>query len=68
MDLSNVSSCFQIQLALTLTKMHNRKTDTESYIISVSVLLLLFIFKSDNEDFEKYMRYRIKYPFQKNDQ
>ena len=34
--------------------MHNKKTDTESYIISVSVLLLLFIFKSDNEDFEKY--------------
>ena len=48
--------------------MQYKKTDTESYIISVSVLLLLFIFKSDNEDFEKYMRYRIKYPFQKNDQ
>ena len=68
MNLSDISNCFQIQLPLTLTKMHNKKTDTESYIISVSVLLLLFIFKSDNEDFEKYMRYRIKYPFQKNDQ
>lgn len=59
---------FKFSWHLRLQSMHNRKTDTESYIISVSVLLLLFIFKSDNEDFEKYMRYRIKYPFQKNDQ
>ena len=35
---------------------------------AVSVFLLLFILKSDNEDFEKYIRYRIKYLFQKNDQ
>ena len=59
---------FKFSWHLRWQSMHNRKTDTESYIISVSVLLLLFIFKSDNEDFEKYMRYRIKYPFQKNDQ
>ena len=60
---------FKFSCRLRRQSMHNKKTDTESYIISVSVLLLLlFIFKSDNEDFEKYMRYRIKYPFQKNDQ
>ena len=59
---------FKFSCRLRWQSMHNKKTDTESYIISVSVLLLLFIFKSDNEDFEKYMRYRIKYPFQKNDQ
>ena len=35
---------------------------------AVSVFLLLFILNSDNEDFEKYMRYRIKYLFRKNDQ
>ena len=59
---------FKFSCRLRWQSMHNKNTDTESYIISVSVLLLLFIFKSDNEDFEKYMRYRIKYPFQKNDQ